>query len=128
MDRRRRLFLRAKRKNLWESSSEDEEEPAASAPPAATAAQPAQPAQPTQPNVVLIDLSGSPIQNEPASQPVLLPPGPASWPAVEQAQAMLAFVPRTLSPDSRRYRILPAFPGSLYNEQPTLLLANVPRQ
>ena len=121
MDRRHRLFLLAKRKgdDLWKSSSEDEEESAVAAPPAA--------AQSAHPNVVLIDLSQSPIRSEPASQPVLLPPEAASLPYGEQAQAIVAFVPRTLPLDSRRYRILPAFPGSFYNEQPTLLLANVPR-
>lgn len=114
MDRRRRLFLLPKRANLWDSPSEDEEEE-----PAAASARP---------NVDIIDLSRSPILNEPASLPMLVPPEPASWPTVEQPYAFVAFVPRTLPLDSRRYSILPAFPSSFYNDRPTLLLANVPRQ
>ena len=113
MERRRRLFMLPKRANLWDSPSEDEEEePAAAAP---------------RPNVDIIDLSRSPVLNEPASQPVLLPPEPASWPTVEQPHAAVAFVPRTLPLESRRYSILPAFPSSFYNDCPPLLLANVPR-
>lgn len=37
------------------------------------------------------------------------------------------YVPRTIQAnDTRRYSILPAFPTTFYNDQPSLLLANVP--
>lgn len=117
MERRRRLFLLPKRANLWDSPSEDEEEE-----------EPAAAAAAVRPNVDMIDLSRSPILNEPASLPLLLPPEAAAWPTVEQPYALVAFVPRTLSRDSRRYSILPAFPSSFHNDCPPLLLANVPRQ
>lgn len=36
------------------------------------------------------------------------------------------YIPRTLHGPSDRYRILPACPTSIYNNQPPLLLPNVP--
>ena len=71
---RRRLFQLAKGKNLRNSSSEDEEEPAA-----------------TQPSAELVDISRSPIANEHASLSMLPPPEPATWSVVEQPRALFAF-------------------------------------
>jgi len=56
-------------------------------------------------------------------------PSPTLLWATKQHQQQVsetAYVPRTLHGFSHRYRILPAFPTSFYNDQPTLLLPNVP--
>jgi len=59
----------------------------------------------------------------------LPPPSPSPnllWATKQQQVSETAYVPRTLHGFSHRYRILPAFPTSFYNDQPTLLLPNVP--
>jgi hypothetical protein len=122
MSRREFLFRRRDRRKLWESSTSSGSD---------------NEAQVAAPNPELVDLCHSPEPSAPidstasglsASLPLLLPPGPTVWPAPETSGVFVAFVPRTLQPDSRRHSILPAFPTSFYNDRPPLLLANVSSQ
>ena len=93
----RRLFLTRDRQNLWDDSSDEDE---TNHPPV----------------IETVDLSRSP---EPTTSS--LPSG-----LMQEQQTMPSYIPSTLQQDSRRYSILPAFPTSFYNDQPPLLLANVP--
>jgi hypothetical protein len=48
------------------------------------------------------------------------------WSTEQLQQTILPYIPRTLQQDSRRYWILPAFPTTFINNQPSLLPSNVP--
>jgi hypothetical protein len=102
---RRRLFNLPDRQHLWDSSNSDEEEEKRASPSE----------NKSESNIPVIDLTHSP-------EPTLL----SSIQQQQQQQPSPPYVPTTLRQNSQRYSILPAFPTSIYNDQPTLLLANVP--
>ena len=127
---RRRTFRVRDYRRLWDDSSSEEVEE-----------QETEEQINNQPsNIELIDLSQSPEANERTNihasvtptrvntLPSLISPRLSSILVLpkEQYQIIAPYIPRTLQVNSRRYSILPAFPTSIYNNQPTLLLANVP--
>ena len=98
--------------HLWDSSDDEEEQ---------------------QPSAIeVIDLSQS---RSPLHEPIMCNTVSTTTTAIISNEPMAStsienlptYVPRTLSANSRRYSILPAFPTSFYDEQSALLLANVPR-
>lgn len=104
-------------RHLWDSSDDEEEQ---------------QQQQQQSSAIEVIDLSQSlPLPHEPimcntvsTTTTATTSNEPMASTTIEDS---LTYIPRTLSANSRRSSILPAFPTSFYDEQPTLLLANVPR-
>ncbi|CAF1297606.1 unnamed protein product [Adineta steineri] len=54
-------------------------------------------------------------------------PTPHLLSTTQQQVKRPTYISRTLHGNNRRYRILPAFPTSFFNDKPLLLLSNVPR-
>ena len=116
---RRQLFNLPDRATLWDDSDDEEDNNRSNIEVIVVSSSPEPDVQSTASALVV---STQPDELVSFSPPPRLP----LFSSVQPQQTIVSYIQRTLQHSSRRYSSLPAFPASLYNEQPPSLLANVP--